>query len=197
VKVLAATVAADPERRRRLEREARIAGSLNHPHICTLHDIGEAPLRPEPEPSVWYLVMEYVQGITLGERLAQGRLPPDQALAFATQIADALDKAHRRGIVHRDLKPANVMLTSSGVKLLDFGLAMQRSPVGGAAARAPHRGRRHRRHAAVHGARATGGPGGRRAHGHLRLRRARVRDGHRGSGVSEREPGRTDRRHPP
>jgi Tol biopolymer transport system component len=131
VKVLHAALATDPERHQRLAREARIAGSLNHPHICTLHDIGEERAQHEPAASVRYLVMEYLDGMTLEARLGKGRLPIDEALAFAVQIADALDKAHRRGVVHRDLKPANVMLTSSGVKLLDFGLATQRDAATG------------------------------------------------------------------
>ncbi len=136
VKVLPAALAADPERRRRLEREARIAGSLNHPHICTLYDIGEERL-PESDASVRYLVMEYLEGITLEARLQKGRLPVEQAVAFGIQIADALDKAHRRGVVHRDLKPGNLMLTKSGVKLLDFGLATQQNAATGPTSQIP------------------------------------------------------------
>jgi serine/threonine protein kinase len=96
----------------RFEREARTVASFNHPNICTVHDVG-------PD----YLVLEYVDGETLVERLGKSRLPVDQALTIAIQIADALDAAHRKGIVHRDLKPANIMITKSGVKVLDFGLA--------------------------------------------------------------------------
>ncbi len=136
VKVLPAALAADPERRRRLEREARIAGSLNHPHICTLYDIGEERL-PESDASVRYLVMEYLEGTTLEARLQKGRLPVEQAVAFGIQIADALDKAHRRGVVHRDLKPGNLMLTKSGVKLLDFGLATQQNAATGPTSQIP------------------------------------------------------------
>ena len=133
VKVLPAALAADPERRHRLEREARIAGSLNHPHICTLYDIGQEPPRLESDASVRYLIMEYLEGATLETRLEKGPLPVEQALAFGIQIADALDKAHRRDVVHRDLKPANIMLTAAGVKLLDFGLATQRDTATGPA----------------------------------------------------------------
>ena len=117
IKVLPEHLADDPQRRERFEREAKAVSSLNHPHICTLHDVGE-------QDGVHYLVMELVEGDTLQQRLEKGRLPLDQALEYAIQIADALDKAHRQGVVHRDLKPGNIMITkSAGVKLLDFGLA--------------------------------------------------------------------------
>ena len=102
--------------RERFEREGRAVASLNHPNICTLHDIGH-------QDGIDYLVMECLEGETLAERLHKGPLPLDQTLRYAIQIADALDRAHRQGIVHRDLKPANVMLTKDGVKVLDFGLA--------------------------------------------------------------------------
>ena len=116
IKVLPAHVASDPQLRERFEREARAVAALNHPHICTLHDIGQ-------QDGVDFLVMEYLEGQTLADRLAKGALPLGEALQDAIQIADALDRAHRQGIVHRDLKPANIMLTRSGIKLLDFGLA--------------------------------------------------------------------------
>ena len=116
IKVLPEHLADDPQRRERFEREAKAVSSLNHPHICTLHDVGE-------QDGIHYLVMEYVEGETLQQRLEKGRLPLDQALEYAIQIADALDKAHRQGVVHRDLKPGNIMITKSGTKLLDFGLA--------------------------------------------------------------------------
>ena len=116
IKVLPEHLADDPHIRERFEREARAVGSLNHPHICTLFDVGE-------QDGVHFLVMELVEGDTLAARLAKGRLPVDDALEYAIQIADALDKAHRQGIVHRDLKPGNIMITKSGTKLLDFGLA--------------------------------------------------------------------------
>ncbi len=116
VKVLPALAAADPEFRARFDREAKTISQLNHPNICVLFDVGE-------ENGVAYLVMEHLEGETLAKRLEKGPLPADQVLTIATEIADALDKAHRHGIVHRDLKPANVMLTPAGSKLLDFGLA--------------------------------------------------------------------------
>jgi serine/threonine protein kinase len=110
----------------RFQSEARAVSSLNHPHICTLHDVGEQDGRD-------YLVMELLEGETVAQRLARGPLPPDQILRHAVDIAEALDHAHRHGIVHRDLKPANVMLTKGGAKLLDFGLAKwhaTQAPVG-------------------------------------------------------------------
>jgi eukaryotic-like serine/threonine-protein kinase len=116
IKTLPEHLSNEPERRERFQREAQIISSLNHPHICTLHDVGM-------QGDVLYLVMEYIDGETLQARLARGPVPIAQALEYVVQICDALDKAHRRGIVHRDLKPANVMLTKAGVKLLDFGLA--------------------------------------------------------------------------
>ena len=134
IKVLPSHVAADPAVRERFEREARAVGGLSHPNICTLHDVGRR--RPaggaagpdEAEAPVDFLVMECLDGETLARRLERGALPPDEALRVAGDIAEALDAAHRRGIVHRDLKPGNVMLSSSGVKLLDFGLARLRDP---------------------------------------------------------------------
>ncbi len=116
IKVLPPHLADRPDLRERFEREARTIASLNHPHICTLHDIGR-------EAGTDYLVMELVEGETLAQRLLKGPLPAEQVLQYAIEIADALDKAHRNGITHRDLKPGNIMLTKSGVKLLDFGLA--------------------------------------------------------------------------
>src|SRR5688572_2742687 len=116
IKVLASHLSASPEVRQRFEREAKTISQLSHPHICALHDVGR-------EGETEYLVMEYLEGETLADRLAKGPLALEQTLRFGVQIADALDRAHRQGIVHRDLKPGNVMLTRSGVKLLDFGLA--------------------------------------------------------------------------
>ncbi len=116
IKILPAQFSSDPVRKQRFEREAKTISSLNHPHICVLHDIGQ-------QDGTDYLVMECVEGETLAKRLEKGPLPLDQALKYGAQIADALDKAHRSGVVHRDLKPGNIMLTKSGVKLLDFGLA--------------------------------------------------------------------------
>jgi serine/threonine-protein kinase len=116
IKVLPAHLADRPELRERFEREARTIASLNHPHICTLYDVGH-------QEGIDFLVMEYVEGETLATRLLKGPLPIEQVLRYAVEIADALDKAHRKGITHRDIKPGNIMLTKSGTKLLDFGLA--------------------------------------------------------------------------
>jgi len=116
VKVLPEHRSSGPEVRQRFEREAKTISQLSHPHICALYDVGR-------EGETEYLVMELLEGETLSDRLAKGPLPLDQTLRFGIEIADALYKAHRQGIVHRDLKPGNVMITSSGVKLLDFGLA--------------------------------------------------------------------------
>jgi eukaryotic-like serine/threonine-protein kinase len=121
VKVLPQRLSASPDVRQRFEREAKTISQLSHPHICALYDVGR-------ESETEYLVMEYLEGETLSERLAKGPLPLEQTLRYGVEIADALDKAHRQGIVHRDLKPGNVMLTKSGVKLLDFGLAKAIAP---------------------------------------------------------------------
>src|SRR5262245_44868006 len=143
-------VAENAQFRARFDREAQAIASLTHPHICTLYDVGHEPaVRPASNPSaavgtlttdiaadaevIDFLVLEYLEGETLAARLERGPLPFEQALTHAIQIADALDAAHRRGIVHRDMKPGNVMLTKSGAKLLDFGLAKQ---IGRAAGRA-------------------------------------------------------------
>ena len=116
IKVLPPHLAATPDARVRLEREAKAIAALNHPNICTLFDVGR-------EGDTDYLVMELVEGETLAQRLQKGALPTAEVLRYGAQIADALDKAHRQGLVHRDLKPGNVMLTKSGAKLMDFGLA--------------------------------------------------------------------------
>src|SRR2546425_4254612 len=123
VKVLPRNLSASPELRQRFEREAKTISQLSHPHICALYDVGR-------EGAIDYLVMEYREGETLSNRLAKGARPLEQTLRLATEIADALDKAHRQGIVHRDLKPDNVMVTKSGAKLLDFGLAKAMAPAG-------------------------------------------------------------------
>jgi non-specific serine/threonine protein kinase len=151
LKILPGEATADPERRQSFEEEARTVAALNHPNICVLYDIGQSvPLTPAPQavipaeagvqgdptPAPWplplapvhYLVMEHLEGKSLAERLVQGPLPLEQALDVAIQMADALDKAHGNGVVHRDLSPANVMLTRSGAKLLDFGLATLAAP---------------------------------------------------------------------
>ncbi len=116
IKVLPPSPTSDPERGQRFEREARAISSLNHPYICTLHDVGQ-------QDGVDYLVLEHLEGETLQKRLENGAIPIPEALKIAIDLSDALDKAHRHGIVHRDLKPGNIMLTKSGPKLMDFGLA--------------------------------------------------------------------------
>jgi eukaryotic-like serine/threonine-protein kinase len=122
IKVLPDHLADKPDLRERFEREAHTVASLNHPHICTLYDIGH-------QDGTDFLVMEYLEGETLSERLKKGPSPMVQVLQYAIEIADALDKAHRKGITHRDLKPGNIMLTKSGTKLLDFGLAKLKQEV--------------------------------------------------------------------
>src|SRR5499427_209388 len=116
IKVLNSTVVSSPELKQRFEREARIISRLNHPHICTLHDVGH-------QDGTDFLVMEYLEGETLAERLTRGALPLADLLKIAIGVLDGLEQAHCAGVVHRDLKPANVMLAKSGAKLLDFGLA--------------------------------------------------------------------------
>src|SRR5579883_501328 len=119
IKVLPADVAGRPELRERMQREARAISSLSHPNICALYDVGS-------QDGIEYLVMELLEGETLADRLKKGRLPLATALGYAIEVAAALEQAHRQGIVHRDLKPGNIMLTKSGTKLLDFGLAKVR-----------------------------------------------------------------------
>ena len=127
IKVLPQHLTSNAEVRSRFEREARTISSLNHPHICTLHDVGR-------EGEDEYLVMELVEGETLAERIGKGPLPMAELLKLGIQIADALDRAHRAGIIHRDFKPGNVMLTKSGAKLMDFGLARASGAPGPASA---------------------------------------------------------------
>src|SRR6202171_3470778 len=126
IKVLPTHLADRSDLRDRFESEARTIASLNHTHLCTLHDIGQPG-------GVDYLVMEYLEGETLAQRLLKGSLPVEQVLQYAIEISDALDKAHRKGVTHRDLKPGNIMLTKSGTKLLDFGLAKLRQDAASAA----------------------------------------------------------------
>ncbi len=123
IKVLPENLSNDAELKQRLEREARAISSLNHPHICTLHDIGS-------QDGADFLVMEFLEGQTLSDRLTKGPLPLDQVLKIGSEIADALEKAHQQGIVHRDLKPGNIMLTKAGAKLMDFGLAKPKVAIG-------------------------------------------------------------------
>ncbi len=122
IKVLPTHLADRSELRERFEREAKTIASLNHPHICTLYDTGH-------QDEIDYLVMEYLGGETLAQRLSKGSLPLEQVLEYAIEISDALDKAHRKGVTHRDLKPGNIMLTKTGTKLLDFGLAKLKQEV--------------------------------------------------------------------
>src|ERR1700687_2252784 len=122
IKVLPTHLADRSELRERFEREARTIASLNHPHICTLFDIGQ-------QDGIDYLVMEYLEGETLAQRLLKGSLLLEQVCQCAIEISDALDKAHRKGVTHRDLKPGNIMLTKPGTKLLDFGLAKLKQQV--------------------------------------------------------------------
>src|SRR5713226_2530786 len=132
IKVLPQHLSSSLDVRQRFEREAKTISALSHPHICALYDVGN-------QEGTEYLVMEYLEGETLADRLVKGPLPLEQALRFAIEITEALDGAHRQGIVHRDLKPGNVMLTKSGVKLLDFGLAklLQPEPPVGSLTSAP------------------------------------------------------------
>src|SRR5262245_47573222 len=116
IKVLPQHLSSNPEVRARFEREARTVSSLNHPNICTLFDVGR-------DGDTDYLVMELIDGESLAQRLSRGALPPSDVLKLGEQVADALDRAHRAGVIHRDLKPGNVMVTRSGAKVLDFGLA--------------------------------------------------------------------------
>jgi len=123
IKTLPQRLAMNGKLRERFQREAETIANLQHPNICVLHDVGE-------QDGTSYLVMEYLEGETLAQRLAKGPLPLDQALQYAIEISDALDKAHRKGATHRDIKPPNIMLTKAGSKLLDFGLAKLRQQTG-------------------------------------------------------------------
>jgi serine/threonine protein kinase len=170
IKVLSSRISAIPEVRARFEREARAISRLNHSHICTVYDI-----RRQDETD--YLVTEYLEGETLAARLGKGPLPPAEVLRYGIEIAGALDQAHRSGIVHRDLKPGNIMLTKSGAKLMDFGLASvplclrhgRADRIADGEPAADCRGRPPR-DTPVHGARAVGGEGGRRPGGPLGAR---------------------------
>jgi Tol biopolymer transport system component len=130
IKILPVRFARDAQFRARFEREAKVISSLNHPNICVLHDVGQIPAGEisgaEPDDAgatLHYLVMELVEGESVGDRLKRGPMPPAEVLRVGAQVAEALDAAHSKGIIHRDLKPDNVMLSRSGTKLLDFGLA--------------------------------------------------------------------------
>src|SRR5882724_6685765 len=121
VKILPVHLAEKSDGRGRFDREARAISSLSHPNICPLYDIGS-------EDGLRYLVMEYLEGETLADRLMRGPLPLEQLLKIGIDVCEGLDKAHRTGVVHRDLKPGNIMLTKLGAKLMDFGLAKSVSP---------------------------------------------------------------------
>ena len=187
IKVLPRLLSERTDLRQRFEREARAIASLNHPNICAVYDIGK-------QDGIDFLVMEYLEGETLSKRLKKGPLPTEQLLRTAIEIATALDQAHRHGVTHRDLKPGNIMLTKTGAKLLDFGLAKQsgsrppdgeRSPIGDGAPtlRIPHRRRHDSRNAGIHGARAGGRKRNRCADRHLCLRCGPVRDGDRAESI--------------
>src|SRR5438067_10602938 len=122
IKVLPEHLSSNPQLRERFEREARAISSLSHPHICALYDVGQ-------QNGIDYLVMEHLEGETLAGRLKKGPLPTAQMLQYALQITDALNTAHKHAVIHRDLKPGNIILTKTGAKLLDFGLAKLRGAV--------------------------------------------------------------------
>lgn len=122
IKILPSQLSDDGMRRQRFEREAKAVSSLNHPHICALYDVGR-------QEGVDFIVMEYVEGVTLAGRLEKRALPTAEVLEYGIQLASALDKAHRSGVTHRDLKPGNIILTKAGAKLLDFGLAKAAPPL--------------------------------------------------------------------
>ena len=122
VKILPSHLSQDPDAKQRFDREARAISSLNHPNICTLHDVGH-------QDGIDFLVMEYLEGQTLADRLAKGPLPPEQVLKYGRDICEGLERAHKSGVVHRDLKPGNIMLTKTGAKLMDFGLAKAMQPL--------------------------------------------------------------------
>jgi eukaryotic-like serine/threonine-protein kinase len=121
IKILPAHLSDSPEAKQRFDREARAISSLNHPNICTLYDVGQ-------QNGTDYLVMEFLEGETLAARLAEGSLPPQQVMKYGIEICEGLERAHRIGVTHRDLKPGNIMLTKTGAKLMDFGLAKAVSP---------------------------------------------------------------------
>ena len=182
VKILPSHLSEDPESKQRFDREARTISSLNHPNICTLHDVGH-------QDGIDYLVMEYLEGQTLADRLSKGPLPVEQVLKYGADICDGLEKAHRGGVVHRDLKPGNIMLTRTGAKLMDFGLAKTvgcgrpRPPACTATLShapgkpSPHGAGHGGRDVPVHVARADRGQGGRCPFGHLRPWGGAVRNG--------------------
>ena len=173
----------------RFEREARAISALNHPHICTLYDIGHERPAAGADP-VAFLVMEHVEGTS-----PKGPLPIEHALRTAIQICQALEAAHKAGIIHRDLKPANILVTRQGVKLLDFGLAKLQPAVASGAARDATMAALTGAHTVlgtpqVHGARADRGTRGRCAHRHFRVRMRALRAADRHPGVRGQESAR-------
>ena len=152
IKVLSGHFVSSPSLKERFEREARTISQLSHPNICALYDVGS-------QDGADYLVMECLEGESLADRLIRGPLTVEEVLRYGAQVADALDKAHQHGVIHRDLKPGNIMLTKTGAKVLDFGLAKQaqaKTPSSSAltamTGQASDGGRHHRRHVSVHGA---------------------------------------------
>ena len=184
IKILPDHHASKPELRERFEREARTIASLNHPHICTLHDVGH-------QDGIDYLVMEYVEGETLAARLAKSPLSIEQVLLYAIEIADALDKAHRKGITHRDPKPSNIMLTKSGSKTAGFWTRktarrcrIRHSSFTASYGKGPDNSARNDSgDATVHGSRAVGRQGGRCTHRYFCLRCGGLRDGNGQKGI--------------
>ena len=126
IKILPAHLSDNPEAKQRFDREARAISSLNHANICTLYDVGS-------HDGTNFLVMEHLEGETLADRLTKGPLPLPQVLKYGIEICQGLEKAHHHGIIHRDLKPGNIMLTKSGAKLMDFGLAKPELAMAGSA----------------------------------------------------------------
>src|ERR1700730_18784125 len=116
IKILPSHLSSNPEAQQRFDREARAISGLSHPNVCQLYDVGS-------HDGTSYLVMEYLEGETLADRVRKGPMPLDQVLKYGIEICDGLEKAHKSGVIHRDLKPGNIMLTTAGVKLMDFGLA--------------------------------------------------------------------------
>ena len=187
----------DPLAVERFEREARAASALNHPNICTIHDIGTAA---DGQP---FIVMELLEGQTLKQLLASGARSFDETIDIAIQVADGLEAAHARGIVHRDIKPANLFVTRRGqAKILDFGLAKLLPAVDDASVaetrsvNPQHRSGRRDRHGVLHVARAGAGRNARRAHGSLLARTRALRNGDRPPGVHGIDVGHGVRRHP-
>ncbi|HET7711410.1 MAG TPA: protein kinase [Thermoanaerobaculia bacterium] len=123
IKILPAEFAENPDLRLRFEREAKTISQLEHPHICRLYDVGEATLGDADVAPRSYLVMELLEGESIADRLTRGPLPLSEVVKYGAQVAEALDRAHRAGVTHRDVKPGNVIITKTGAKLLDFGLA--------------------------------------------------------------------------